>query len=232
MATTELEATIRTSRGSAESRRLRRTGFVPATVYGRDSEAKAVTVNSRELYAVLHTDAGLNAVITLNVDGEAITSLAREVQRHPTRGDITHLDFIRISLTETVTADVGIDFEGLPQGVRDGEGIVETIRSVITVEALATDIPSSIPLDISELNIGDVLRVSDLPVIPGVEYTDDPEASLVTVSVPAAVISEEAELAEGEEGEEGEEGAEPGEEGAEAGEGAEGGAGDSSDDGE
>ena len=187
---------------------------MPANVYGREAEAKSVTVNARELYAVLHTEAGLNAVITLDVDGEKITTLAREVQRHPVRGDITHLDFIRISLTETVAAEVGIDFEGEPVGVRDDGGIVETIRAVVNVEALATDIPSSIALDISALTIGDVLRVSDLPVIDGVEYTDDPEASLVTVSVPAAIISEEAEE-ELLEGEEGEEGAEPGEEGAE-----------------
>lgn len=217
MATTQLAATIRTSRGSAESRRLRRTGFVPATVYGHEVDAKSVTVNSRELYTVLHTESGLNAVITLTVDGEQITTLAREVQRHPVRGDITHLDFIRISLTETVSAEVGIDFEGLPDGVRNGGGIVETIRSVVTVEARATDIPSTIHLDISQLSIGEVLRVSDLPVIPGVVYTDDPESSLVTVSVPAAAISEEAAL----EGEEGAEDAEAGEEGAEPVEGAE-----------
>jgi len=219
---TKLKAEIRTALGSAESRRMRRDGIVPGVVYGRESEATSVAVNGRELYKILHTEAGLNAVITLDVDGTEITTLAREVQRHPLRGDITHLDFIRISLTEKVDAEVGIDFEGVPLGVKDDGGIVETIRSTVNLEALPTAIPSSITLDISELTIGDVLRVSDLPVIEGVEYTDDPEAGLVTVSVPAAVISEEV---EGEllEGEEGEEGAEPGEEGAE---GADEGAGD------
>ena len=222
MSDTKLKAEIRTALGSAESRRMRRDGIVPGVVYGRESEATSVAVNGRELYKILHTEAGLNAVITLDVDGTEITTLAREVQRHPLRGDITHLDFIRISLTEKVDAEVGIDFEGVPLGVKDDGGIVETIRSTVNLEALPTAIPSSITLDISELTIGDVLRVSDLPVIEGVEYTDDPEAGLVTVSVPAAVISEEV---EGEllEGEEGEEGAEPGEEGAE---GADEGAGD------
>ena len=221
MSDTSLQAETRTAFGSAESRRLRRTGSVPATVYGRESEAQSVAVNARELYAVLHTEAGLNAVINLAVDGSELTTLAREIQRHPLRGDITHLDFVRISLTEKVAAEVGIDFDGEPVGVRDDGGIVETIRATVNIEALPTDIPSSIALDISELTIGDVLRVSDLPAIDGVEYTDDPEAGLVTVSVPAAVISEEVEE-ELLEGEEGEEGAEPGEEGAEgAGEGAE-----------
>jgi len=217
----KLKATIRTTRGSANSRRMRRAGSVPATVYGRESEAATVAVDARELYKMLHTEAGLNAVITLDLDGTEVTTLAREIQRHPLRGDITHLDFIRISLTETVAAEVGIDYEGEPVGVRDDGGIVETIRSTVNLEALPTAIPSSITLDISELTIGDVLRVSDLPIIEGVEYTDDPEAGLVTVSVPAAVIAEEAEE-ELLEGEEGEEGVEPGEEGAEgADEGAE-----------
>ena len=225
VADTTLKASIRIGRGIADARRLRREGGVPATVYGHEAEPKSVTVGGRELFAVLHTEAGLNAVITLDVDGDEVTSLAREIQRHPVRGDITHVDFIRISLTETVAAEVGIDFEGEPVGVRDDGGIIETIRAVVNVVALPTDIPSSIALDISELTIGDVLRVSDLPVIDGVEYTDDPEASVVTVSVPAAIIAEEAEEALLE-GEEGEEGVEPGEEGEE---GAEGGAAESED---
>ena len=209
MSETNLKAEIRTARGSAESRRLRRTGHVPATVYGRDSEAQSVTVDARELYAALHTEAGLNAVISLDVDGTELTTLAREIQRHPLRGDITHVDFLRISLTERVDAEVGIDFEGVPVGVKDEGGIVETIRASVNLQALPTAIPSGITLDISELGIGDVLRVSDLPAIEGVEYIDDPEASLVTVSVPAAVVAEEEdeELLEGEEGEEGEEAA-------------------------
>ncbi len=218
-----VKAEFRTALGSAESRRMRREGVVPAVVYGRESESTSVAVNGRELHVALHTEAGLNAVITLDVDGTPITTLAREIQRHPLRGDITHLDFIRISLTETVAAEVGIDFEGEPVGVRDDGGIVETIRSTVNLEALPAAIPSHIVLDIAELTIGDVLRVSDLPVIEGVEYTDDPDAGVVTVSVPAAVVAEEAED-ELLEGEEGEEGAEPGEEGAE---GADEGAGDS-----
>ncbi len=214
MSDTTLKAEIRTALGSAESRRLRRDGGVPATVYGRESTPQSVAVNARELHTALHTEAGLNAVITLEVGGDSVTTLAREIQRHPLRGDITHLDFVRISLTETVGAEVGIDFEGVPAGVRDDGGIVETIRATVNIEALPTNIPSSIELDISELGIGDVLRVSDLPVIEGVEYVDDPEAGLVTVSVPAAVVAEEELEEELLEGEEVEEGAQPAEEAA------------------
>ena len=182
---------------------------------------KSDAVDARELYGVLHTEAGLNAVINLNVEGSEVTTLAREVQRDPVRGDIIHLDFIRISLTETVAAEVSVEYEGVPIGVRDDGGIVETIRATVNIEALATDIPPSITIDINDMTIGDVLRVADLPRLEGVTYLDDEEAGLVTVSVPAAVIAEEAaeeeELLEVEEGEEVEEGvAEPGEEGAES----------------
>lgn len=214
MAESKLKAKKRTSLGSAVSRRLRRTGEVPATVYGRGSEAASVSVDARELYSALHTEAGLNAVINLDVDGEKVTTLAREVQRDPVRGDIIHLDFIRISLTETVNAEVSVEYEGVPVGVRDDGGIIETIQATVNIEALAGDIPSSISIDINEMTIGDVLRVSDLPRLEGVTYLDDEESGLVTVSVPAAVVSEaveDEELLEGEEGlevEEGEEGAE------------------------
>ena len=221
MAESKLKATKRTSWGSAVSRRIRRDGQVPAIVYGHETEATSVAVDAHELYGVLHTEAGLNAVINLNVEGSEVTTLAREVQRDPVRGDIIHLDFIRISLTETVAAEVSVEYEGVPIGVRDDGGIVETIRATVNIEALATDIPPSITIDINDMTIGDVLRVADLPRLEGVTYLDDEEAGLVTVSVPAAVIAEEAaeeeELLEVEEGEEVEEGvAEPGEEGAES----------------
>ncbi len=219
MAQSKLKASNRTDFGSAVSRRLRRAGQVPATVYGQGAEAASVSVDARDLYGVLHTEAGLNAVISLDLDGSEVTTLAREIQRDPVRGDIIHLDFIRISLTETVTAEVSVEYEGVPVGVRDDGGIVETIRATVNIEALATDIPPSITIDINDLTIGDVLRVSDLPRLEGVTYLDDEEAGLVTVSVPAAVISEaveDEELLEGEEGEEVEEGeegaAEPAEE--------------------
>lgn len=220
MAEIKLKATKRSSWGSSVSRRLRREGEVPAIVYGRGNDPASVSVNARELFSILHTEAGLNAVINLDVEGTEVTTLAREVQRDPVRGDIIHLDFIRISLTETVHAEVSVEYEGVPVGVRDDGGIVETIQATVNIEALAADIPSSIAIDISDMTIGNVLRISDLPRLEGVTYLDDEESGLVTVSVPAAVVSEAAEdeeLLEGEEGvegEEGEEGAEPGEEGA------------------
>ena len=199
--------------GSRPARRLRREGLVPATVYGREAEPISVAVNARELHAALHTEAGVNALITLEVEGgKPLLTMAKEIQRHPFRSEYSHVDFLAISLTEKVGADVAIHFEGEPVGVRLNEGIIETLRNSVAIEALPQEIPSAITLDISDLDIGDTLKVSDLPELDGVEVLDDPDAPVVTVVVPAAVIAEE-EPEEGlEEGVEVEEGAEPSEE--------------------
>lgn len=204
--------------GSRPARRLRREGLVPATVYGREAEPVSVAVNARELYSVLHTEAGLNALITLDIEGSgSLLTMAKEIQRHPFRSEYYHVDFLAISLTEKVTTDVTVHLEGEPVGVRTSGGIVETLRSSVTIEALPRGIPSAIVVDISDLDIGDIVKISDLPVLEGVDYLDDPDAPVVTVAIPAAVISEE----------EAEEGLEEGEEVEEAGESAE--AGESSD---
>jgi len=212
MSDTDLRAETGRQLGSRASRRLRREGMVPATLYGQGTDPIPVAVDERELRNVLSSDAGLNAVITLQVGGDTHTSLARELQRHPTRGEITHLDFVKISLTDRVDALVSIELEGDPVGVRDEGGIVETVLTDVTVNALVTNIPDSISIDISELSIGDSIKVSDLPDVEGVDILDDPDQTIASVTLPASAFAEEEEeLAEGEEGEEGE-----GEEGAEA----------------
>ncbi|HDH27353.1 MAG TPA: 50S ribosomal protein L25 [Actinobacteria bacterium] len=204
-----LRAETGRERGSRSSRRLRRQGMVPAVVYGRNLQPVAIAVNARELHTVLHSDAGINALINLEIDeGASRLTMARELQRHPVRGEITHLDFVTISLTEKTRVEVAIELTGESEGVLEG-GIVETIRSSVEVEALPTEIPQSIVVDITAMAVGDTLRISDLPVIEGAEYLDDPDDPVVTIVVPAAIVAEEAEegeeLEEGEEGEEGEE---------------------------
>lgn len=200
-----LRAETGREKGSRASRRLRRAGQVPATLYGQGSEPVALAVDARALRQALGTDAGLNAVITIEVDNDSHTSLARELQRHPTRGDIVHLDFLKISLTDRVDASVAIILVGEPFGVRDDEGIVETVSSSVTVNAVVTNIPESIELDISHLGIGDSVKMSDLPQIEGVDYLEDPSQTIAAVTLPAAAFAEEEEeldeLLVGEDGE-------------------------------
>jgi large subunit ribosomal protein L25 len=221
----KLRAEQRTDFGTRPARRMRRTGKIPAVLYGRGLDPMTLSVDRRDLYGVLHTEAGANALIDLAVDGakKSFLTVAREVQRDPVRGEIVHLDFISISLDEAIHAEVQVEYLGTPAGVEEG-GVVETIRTVVNIMALPMEIPASIPIDISAMVVNDTMKVADLPAVEGVEYLDDPEASLVTVIVPRIVEveePEEEELLEGEEeGEEGEEG--EAEAGGEAGEGADG----------
>ena len=144
------------------------------------------------------------------VGKDKYTALAREIQKHVYRNEFMHVDFIQIDLTKTVDADVQINFIGTPMGVKEEGGIVQTINSSITISALPTNIPTSLDLDISELNVGDNLAAGDVSLPEGVELADaEDDSILITITVPRAVIEEEEDI-EGLEGEEveGEEGAE------------------------
>ena len=220
---TNLVATARKDTGSAESRRLRSSGSIPAVVYGLGMEPKPVYIDSREFNNALKTEAGANVILNISIGKkDTVTALPREIQRHPYKDQIIHVDLIQIDLTQTVEADVSLDFTGVPIGVKDEGGVVQTINNTITIVALPADIPSSLEVDISELNVGDNIVATDVDLPEGVVLaTEDDESILVTVNIPRAVVEEEEASVEGLEGEEGVEGAEgmEGEEGEETGEG-------------
>jgi large subunit ribosomal protein L25 len=209
MSEVSLRAETGRATGSRESRRLRRTGLVPAIVYGKGIDPINVAVNGHDLHMALHTDAGANALINLEIEGtDKILTMARVIERHPFRNEYRHIDFVTVSLDETVHAEVVIHFEGTPIGVREG-GVFSPSKTHVMVETLATSIPSGIELDISEVELGGALRIADLPEIEGVTYVEDPETVLMSVTAPAAEIEEEPEEVEGEEGAEVAEGEEP-----------------------
>lgn len=194
--------------GSRESRRLRRTGSVPAVVYGHGTESRAISVDAHDLQLALHTEAGANALINLEIDGDKpLLTLARVVDKHPFRAEYRHVDFVAISLDEKITAEVAIHFIGTAVGVKEG-GVFSPRRTTIEVLTLASSIPDFVELDVSDVELGGSLRVEDLPRLDGVEYTDDLEAVVMSVTAPAAEIEEEVEEVEMLEGEEveGEEG--------------------------
>lgn len=182
--------------GSRESRRLRRQGNIPAIVYGTDTEPLPVAVDAHALRLALHTEAGANALINLEIEGgDTVLTMARVIDRHPFRSEYRHVDFVTVSRDETVTADVTIDFMGTPVGVLEG-GVFSPRRTTVQIEVLITDIPSSIELDISDVAINGSLRIEDLPSLEGITYTEDPEAVVMSVTVPAAEIVEEPEIDE------------------------------------
>ena len=188
-----LSAERREGSGTRTSRRLRAEGGVPGVLYGRGLDNTPLTVDRRDLYTALRTEAGTNALINLEVGSDKYLTVARELQRHPVRGDIIHLDFISISLEEKITAEVGIDYTGEPEGAKDG-GILETIRTSVMLSALPTEIPASIQIDISALEVGMTLTTVDLPEIEGVEYLEDEETPLVNVIIPRILEVEAPEV--------------------------------------
>jgi large subunit ribosomal protein L25 len=199
-----LAAVARSERGSRPAGRLRRTGQVPAVVYGLGNETLEVSVPARELAHILAGESGANTLIDLKLDGETMLTLARQIQRHPTRGDLVHVDFIRIRRDVAVSADVPLHLIGEPAGVRDG-GLLEQLVFTITVEAMPGNIPVAFELDVSELNIGDQRHFGDIAIPSGVVSHLDAETVVAQVAAPRVVVEEEEEV-EGEavEGEEGE----------------------------
>jgi large subunit ribosomal protein L25 len=189
----------RTELGSRPSGRLRRQGKVPAVVYGLDADSVSITVPARELQHILAGESGANTLITLDVDGDSVLTLARQIHRHPTRGELVHVDFIRIRRDIAVSAEIPVHLLGEPTGVRDG-GLLEQLLFNLTVEAMPGNIPVSIEIEVTELAIGDQLRVEDLPLPTGV--VTHAEADFVIAQVAAPRVAAEAE--EGEEGELGE----------------------------
>jgi large subunit ribosomal protein L25 len=193
--------------GSRPAGRLRRQGKVPAVVYGLGADTVSVTVPSRELQHILAGESGANTLITLDVDGESVLTLARQIHRHPTRGELVHVDFIRIRRDVAVSAEIPVHLLGEATGVRDG-GLLEQLLFQLTVEAMPGNIPVSIEIDVSELAIGDQLRVEDIPLPAGVETQAEPDFVVAQVAAPRVVTEaeegEEGEAAEGEAAEGGE----------------------------
>ena len=189
-----LTAEPRASRGRGEARRLRRMGRIPAVAYGAGLEATAVSVDGLELYHALRTDAGLNALIRLHIDGDVHLTLARELQRHPVRREIMHVDFVAVDRERKVTVDVPIHLEGHAAGADEG-GVVDQVLFKAEVEVLPLNVPDQLRLDISGMQIGDVQRLEDLPLPDGVTLLEDPGSTVVSVSAPTIDVTE-AEAAE------------------------------------
>lgn len=200
-----LAADPRSDLGSRPAGRLRREGLVPAVVYGLGNDTVTVTVPSHQLARILAGASGANTLINLELSGDSMLTLVRQIQRHPTRGELVHVDFIRIRRDVAVSADVPLHLVGEPAGVRDG-GLLEQLVFSVTVEAMPGNIPVVFELDVSELVIGDQRRASDLSLPADVTTQLDPESVVAQVAAPRVVVEEEVEgePVEGEEGEEGE----------------------------
>jgi large subunit ribosomal protein L25 len=202
--------------GSRASGRLRAVGQVPAVVYGHGITPLAVSVDWRELRTALTTDAGTNALINLEVGGDKHLAVVRDMQRHPIRHDVLHVDFQVVSRDEVISMDVPIVLTGESEVVEstDGATIEQSIHS-LTIKCKPGAIPNELTVDISGLELGTPIRVGDLNLPSGVETDVDPEEAIVSITVVTVDIPEPETAEDGEEGEEGAEGEAPAAEGAE-----------------
>src|SRR5215213_7832183 len=205
-----LEVTERDSVGTRASRRLRRDGLVPGVLYGRGKPPHPICVPERELRRALTGDHGLHAILDVVLEGQKTThaSILKEAQRDPIRGKVVHVDLQEVRLDQPIQAQVVVELIGEAPGTKEG-GVLSQVTREINVEALPMEIPERIEVDISEMHIGDTLRLADVSRQDGVTFLDDPEETvLATVTVPTQIVEpepEEEELEEGEELAEGEE---------------------------
>ncbi len=179
MAELTLRTESRSPSGTRAARRLRAEGKLPAVIYGRGSEPVHVVVDRRELRAVLTTDAGANALINIDIEGEQRLTLVKSLQRDPVRSNVTHVDFILVSRTETVTVEVPVVLEGESRAITNEGGLIDQALYSLTISARPGDIPDALTIDVSELTVGGAIRVGDLPLPAGVTTDLDPEDVVV-----------------------------------------------------
>ncbi|MCQ3813694.1 MAG: 50S ribosomal protein L25 [Acidimicrobiia bacterium] len=191
-----LNATRGRPEGTRASRRLRRQGNVPAIIYGLDREPVSVSVAWSDLRLALNTDAGINALITLRIDGEEQLSIVKDLQRHPVRREVIHVDFLRVTTDQEIEVDVPLVLVGEALEVTRANGMVDQTMYSLAVSAKPADVPDEIEVDISGLSLGDSIKVASLTLPSGVVTSIDPEeavaTSLVTRSTREAMAAAEA----------------------------------------
>ncbi len=191
MAIVSLEAAPRADVGKGVARKLRAVGRIPGVYYGRGEESIPLTVALKDLESVIESADGSNVIVDLKLSGTAAKdrkALIREIQRHPVAGLILHLDLQHISLTERIKVEVPIVLVGTPIGVKDGGGILEHLLREVEVECLPTDIPSKLEVDVSALQIGDSLHVSDIKAERAEILTEADRA--IAAVVPPTILEE------------------------------------------
>jgi len=211
MSETVLQAETGRHAGSSDARRLRADGKIPAVVYGHGMDPLSVSVDRRELRQALSGAAGMNTILDLTVDGTVYPSIIKDLQRHPVRRTVQHVDFIQINLDEEIIVSVPIRMEGHAKAVSDEGGLVDLNRQELEISSSPRTIPDEIVIDVSGLDMDSTITIGDLELPAGVTAIGEPEWAVVTVltmrtpildeeDAEAAEAAAEAEAAEGDEG--------------------------------
>lgn len=193
MSVIQLNGTLRGDLGKGGSRKARAAGRIPGVIYGHGETPVTVSIDGREFSTAMRAHKGGNAIVNLKIDGGDHTALVRDAQIDPLSRAVLHLDFQRISLTETVEVEVVVHPVGVAIGVKDGGGILELITRQLEVRCLPTAIPAAIDVDVTALAVGQSLHVSDIKV-EGLTILTPGDTTVITV-VPPTV--EEAAPADG-----------------------------------
>ena len=198
-----LNTEVREEKGKTKVKNLRKSDIIPAVIYRSGKESVCIKVKRRDLHDVLQTSAGENVLLTLKVKGDKKktdrTCLIKEIQRHPVKEDIVHIDLNEISLTEKIKIKVPVHPHGEAQEVVKEGGVIDHPLWEVEVECLPTDIPEKIEVEVSQMKIGDAIYVKDLKVPPGVVMLTDPELTVLNAVPPAKEEVAEEATAEGEE---------------------------------
>ena len=203
MATVSFNATARDAAGKGAARTLRSKGQVPAVIYGHGRQPQSLSLNARDLDKLLGHIQAESTVIEVTVGGATSKTLIREIQRHPIKRQILHVDFQALVAGEKVTVSIPITLSGIPEGVRLGGGVLDQTLRELEIEVDPSSIPDHVEYEVTNMVIGDSVHVSDLKVPEGAKVLDDPETSVAVLAAPRAVIEETAAVAEPVEGEAG-----------------------------
>jgi large subunit ribosomal protein L25 len=178
-----LGAERRTGTGKGPARQLRLKGRIPAVIYGHGREPEALSLSEAELGKALTGIAAGSTIFELTIDGTPVKALIREIQRHPVRPKIVHVDFYEVHAGEKVTLEVPVHLAGVPDGVRNAGGVLDHLLHQVRIRVLPAEIPSHIEVDVTNLRVGTSLHVSDLPA-GNYEILADPGATVCTVVAP------------------------------------------------
>jgi large subunit ribosomal protein L25 len=188
MASTQLSATPREGTGKGSARSLRASGRIPAIIYGHGRDPQALAVDNRELEKLLSRISAESTVIELSMDGKTAKTLIREIQRHPFKRQILHVDFQELVAGEKITVRLPIILAGVPDGVRQDGGVLDQPLRELEVEVDPANIPNHIDIDVTALKIGDSIHVRDIKLPEGVEVVTEADSAVCVVSAPRAVV--------------------------------------------
>jgi len=192
---TVLKARPRAETGKEAARKLRAEGRIPAVIYGKDMEARALSLDLQETEYLFHRIAVENTILDLVIEGddEPFQTLIREIQSYPHKPGLLHVDFLRIQKGVAVEVEIPVSLDGIPIGVRDAGGILEQLINELRVKCIPSMIPEVVSLDVTGLEVGGSLHVSDVDLGEGVDLLVDPERTICSVQIPKVVVVEEEE---------------------------------------